>query len=68
MTKIWKAMLMMTVVTLVMLSVALFFLPDEVPLHFGATGAGMMTSKYMILLFTPVPALMYWAFIRKYKK
>lgn len=60
-------MLALTLVTLVGILVALFFLPDTIPLHFGATGAGSVASKYCLLIFVPVPAILFWAICRKMK-
>ena len=57
----------LTLVTLVSVLAALFFLPDTIPLHFGAAGAGSMASKYCLLLFMPVPAVLFWAICRKMK-
>lgn len=60
-------MIILTLVTLVGVLVALFFLPDTIPLHFGATGAGSVASKYCLLIFVPVPAILFWAICRKMK-
>lgn len=60
-------MLILTVVTLIGILAALYFLPDTIPLHFGATGAGTVANKYFLLLFVPVPAILYWAVCRKMK-
>lgn len=60
-------MIILTLVTLIVVLAALFFLPDEVPLHFGVKGAGSIASKYCLLLFVPVPAILYWAICRKMK-
>lgn len=60
-------MLILTLVTLIGILAALYFLPDTIPLHFGATGAGNVTSKYFLLAFVPVPAILYWAVCRKMK-
>ena len=60
-------MIILTVVTLFGVLAALFFLPDTIPLHFGATGAGSIASKYCLLIFVPVPAIMYVAICRKMK-
>lgn len=60
-------MLILTVVTLIGVLAALYFLPDTIPLHFGATGAGTVASKYFLLAFVPVPAILYWAICRKMK-
>lgn len=60
-------MLILTLVTLVGVLVALFFLPDTIPLHFGATGEGSVASKYCLLIFAPVPAILFWAICRKMK-
>lgn len=68
MKKEHKTMIIITLVTLVIVLVALCFLPDTIPLHFGATGASNMGSKYFLLLFIPIPAVLYWAFCHKSKK
>lgn len=60
-------MLILTVVTLVCILVGLIFLPDAIPLHFGANGAGTVANKYFLLLFVPVPAILFWAACRKLK-
>ena len=60
-------MFLLTFVTLVGVLAALFFLPERVPLHFGATGAGSVASKYCLLIFVPVPAVLFWAICRKMK-
>lgn len=60
-------MLILTLVTLIGVLVALNFLPDTIPLHFGATGAGNVASKYFLLIFVPVPAILFWAVCRKLK-
>ena len=60
-------MLILTLVTLIGVLVALNFLPDQIPLHFGATGAGNVASKYFLLVFVPVPAILFWAACRKLK-
>lgn len=60
-------MLILTVVMLIGVLAALYFLPDTIPLHFGATGAGTVASKYFLLAFVPVPAILYWAICRKMK-
>lgn len=60
-------MIILTLVTLIGVLAALFFLPDTIPLHFGASGAGTVASKYFLLLFVPVPAILYWAICRKMK-
>ncbi len=61
-------MIALTVVTLIGVLAALYFLPSEIPLHFGVGGTGNVASKYFLLLFVPVPAILYWAVCRKYKK
>lgn len=61
-------MLPITLITLIGILVALYFLPSEIPMHFGATGAGSVASKYFLLIFVPVPAVLYWAVCRKYRK
>ena len=54
--------------TFLLLLLAIFFLPDEIPFHFDANGeAGWYASKYFILLLTPVPYLIYHQFSRKTK-
>ena len=60
-------MLTLTLVSLVGVLVALFFLPDTIPLHFGASGASNVASKYDLLIFVPVPAILFWAICRKMK-
>lgn len=60
-------MLILTLVTLIGVLAALCFLPDTIPLHFGASGAGSVASKYFLLAFVPVPAVLYWAICRKMK-
>lgn len=60
-------MLVLTFVMLIGILAALFFLPDTIPLHFGVKGAGSVASKYLLLLFVPVPALLFWAVCRKIK-
>ena len=60
-------MIILTLVTLIGVLAALFFLPDTIPLHFGVTGAGSVASKYCLLIFVPVPAILYWAICRKTK-
>ena len=54
--------------TFLLLLLATFFLPDEIPFHVDANGeAGWYASKYFILLLTPVPYLIYHQFSRKTK-
>lgn len=54
--------------TFLLLLLATFFLPDEIPFHFDANGeAGWYASKYFFLLLTPVPYLIYHQFSRKTK-
>ncbi len=54
--------------TFLLLLLATFFLPDEIPFHFDANGeAGWYASKYFILLLTSVPYLIYHQFSRKTK-
>lgn len=60
-------MLTLTLLTLIGILVALFFLPDTIPLHFGVKGAGSVASKYLLLFFVPVPAILFWAACRKLK-
>lgn len=61
-------MCILTLIMLVCVLVALYFLPNEIPLHFGVKGASSFASKYFLLIFVPVPAILYWAIYRKYKK
>ena len=61
-----KKCIIVTVLSFVLLIALTFILPQEVPLHFGVSGSGPKVNKYFILLFTPVPALIYWAVVRKY--
>ena len=60
-----KKCIIITVVSLVLLAALTFVLPPEIPLHFGITGSGPQVNKYFILLFTPVPALIYWGIVNK---
>ncbi|MDE6389256.1 MAG: DUF1648 domain-containing protein [Lachnospiraceae bacterium] len=60
-------MFIFTLVTLIGVLVTLNFLPDTIPLHFGATGANNVASKYFLLVFVPVPAILLWAVCRKIK-
>lgn len=54
--------------TFIVLIVATFFLPEDIPFHFDANGdAGWYASKYFILLLTPVPYLIYHQFTHKKK-
>lgn len=54
--------------TFLVLLLATFFLPNKIPFHFNASGeAGWFASKYLILLFTPVPYLLYCQFTSKKK-
>lgn len=62
-----RIMLILTLVTLVIVLLALYFLPDTIPLHYGVNGAGSVASKYFLLIFVPVPAILYWAVYRKLK-
>lgn len=62
-----SVMLILTLVTLIVILVALHFLPDTIPLHYGVNGAGRFASKYFLLIFVPVPAILYWAICRKLK-
>lgn len=59
--KATKTMVLLTALSLAVVVAALFFLPDTVPLHFGPTGAGTVASKFLLLLFVPVPAAIYAA-------
>lgn len=61
-------MLVLTLITLACVLTALHFLPNEIPLHVGVNGVGNYASKYFLLIFVPVPAVLYWAICRKYKK
>lgn len=60
-------MIILTMVTLIGVLAAFNFLSDEIPLHFGATGASNVASKYFLLVFVPVPAILFWAVCRKLK-
>lgn len=60
-------MLALTLFTLAGVLAALYMMPDEIPLHFGVRGAGSYASKYFLLLFVPVPAILYGAIYRKMK-
>ena len=60
-----KKCIIITVVTFVVLVALTFILPQEIPLHFG--GSGSVVNKYCILLFVPVPAILFWAIAKKYK-
>lgn len=62
-----SVMLVLTLATLIIILVALYFLPDTIPLHYGVNGAGSAASKYFLLAFVPVPAILYWAVCRKLK-
>ena len=62
-----KKCIIITFVTFVVLAALTFLLPKEIPLHFGVSGSGSVVNKYFILLFTPVPAILYWAIVKKYK-
>lgn len=54
--------------TFLVLCIATLFLPSQIPFHFDFEGkAGWYGSKYFILLFTPVPYLIYTQFSRKRK-
>lgn len=54
--------------TFILLFIATLFLPNKIPFHFDAKGeAGWYASKYFILLFTPVPYLIYWQFTHNKK-
>ena len=54
--------------TFVILFVATLFLPDKILFHFDVNGeAGWYASKYFVLLFTPVPYLIYHQFTHKKK-
>ena len=60
-----KKCIIITFVTFVVLAALTFLLPQEIPLHFVVSGS--VVNKYFILLFTPVPAILYWAIVKKYK-
>ncbi len=60
-----KKCIIITFVTFVVLAALTFLLPQEIPLHFGVSGS--VVNKYFILLFTPVPTILYWAIVKKYK-
>lgn len=62
-----KKCIIITVVTFIVLVTMALILPQEIPLHFGVSGSGPVVDKYFILLFTPVPAILYWAIVKKYK-
>lgn len=62
-----RAMLILTVAALLVVLAALCVLPDTIPLHYGISGAGSDASKYFLLVFVPVPAVLYWAVCRKSK-
>lgn len=63
-----KNILLITAITLVIVVIALFFLPDQMPLHWGPYRAGNVGSKYVLLVLVPVPGLIYWGFTYKKKK
>ena len=60
-----KKCIIITFVIFVVLAALTFLLPQEISLHFGVSGS--VVNKYFILLFTPVPAILYWAIVKKYK-
>ena len=62
-----KKCFIITVVTFVVLVALTFILPQEIPLHFGISGSGSVVNKYCILLFAPVPAILYWAIAKNTK-
>lgn len=62
-----KKCIVITIVAFCLLVALTFVLPQEIPLHFGVSGSGSEVNQYFILLFTPVPALIYWATVKKYK-
>ena len=62
-----KKCIIVTGITFIVLLALTFILPQEIPLHFGISGGGSVANKYIILLFTPVPAILYWAIVKKYK-
>lgn len=68
MNKEKRNILIITVATLVIEVIILFFLPAEIPLHFGLNGADFVGSKYILLIFVPIPGLTYWKFICKNKQ
>lgn len=63
-----KRCIITTIITFILLVGLTFLLPQEIPIHFGVSGVGPVVNKYFILLFTPVPAVLYWAIKRKYHK
>lgn len=63
-----KKCIIITIVSFILLVSLTFILPQEIPLHFGVSGSGSVVNKFFILLFTPVPALIYWATVKKYKR
>lgn len=63
-----KKCIIITIVSFILLVSLAFILPQEIPLHFGVSGSGSVVNKFFILLFTPVPALIYWATVKKYKR
>ena len=68
MNKQQRTTALLLVGTFLLLLLATFFLPDEIPFHFDANGeAGWYASKYFILLLTHVPYLIYHQFSRKTK-
>ena len=60
-----RTIILLTALTSIVITVALPFLPDVIPLHFGPTGAGTVANKYLLLVFIPVPALIYLAIRKK---
>lgn len=62
-----KKSIIITAVIFVVFAALTFILPQEIPVHFGVSGPGPVVNKYFILLFTPVPPILYWAITKKYK-
>lgn len=60
-----RTIILLTALTSIVIAAALPFLPNVIPLHFGPTGAGTVASKYLLLVFIPIPALIYLAIRKK---
>ncbi len=60
-----RTTILLTVPTFAVVIAAIALLPDYIPLHFGPTGAGTVASKFLLLLFVPIPAIIYVAARRK---
>ncbi len=60
-----RTIILLTALTSIVITIALQFLLDVIPLHFGPTGAGTVASKYLLLVFIPVPTLIYLAIRKK---